>query len=67
MNADYDDGGWEHNRGYARGRGRGRGRGFRGRGRGGYNGPPADIQQDGGYYQEQPARGRGIILIYLLH
>ncbi|KAF8030366.1 hypothetical protein BT93_E2720 [Corymbia citriodora subsp. variegata] len=59
MNADYDDGGWENNRGYPRGRGRGRGRGFRGRGRGGYNGPQADIQQDGGYYQEPPARGRG--------
>ncbi|KAI4366289.1 hypothetical protein MLD38_022182 [Melastoma candidum] len=59
MNNDYDDG-WDHNQGYASGRGRGRGRGFRGRGRGGYNGPRAEDQQDGEYYEEQhPAQGRG--------
>ncbi|KAF7140784.1 hypothetical protein RHSIM_Rhsim06G0013500 [Rhododendron simsii] len=67
--AEYDDGGWDGNRGYARGRGRGRGRNFRGRGRGGYNGPQIDMQQDAsgynqeapaqGYNEEAPARGRG--------
>ncbi|XAR64219.1 hypothetical protein NMG60_11024478 [Bertholletia excelsa] len=57
---EYEDGGWDRNRGYARGRGRGRGRGFRGRGRGGYNGPQIDTQQDaGGYNQEAPPQGRG--------
>lgn len=68
--AEYDDGGWDGDRGYARGRGRGRGRNFRGRGRGGYNGPQFDMQQDArgynqeaparGYDQEAPAQGRGI-------
>ncbi|KAK7280777.1 hypothetical protein RJT34_25844 [Clitoria ternatea] len=58
--ADYEDGGWDRNRGGARGRGRGRGRGFRGRGRGGYYGPYVDMQQDGGYNQDVPqGRGRG--------
>ncbi|GMP44620.1 hypothetical protein CsSME_00013476 [Camellia sinensis var. sinensis] len=57
---EYEDGGWDRNRGYARGRGRGRGRNFRGRGRGGYNGPQIDNQQDAGHYnQEGPAPGRG--------
>ncbi|CAI9117032.1 OLC1v1018343C1 [Oldenlandia corymbosa var. corymbosa] len=60
---EYEDGGWENNRGYGRGRGRGRGRNFRGRGRGGYNGPHVDNQEDaGGYNQEPPfqgGRGRG--------
>lgn len=59
VNHEYDDGGWDHNQGYARVRGRGRGRGFRGRGRGGYNGPYADTQQDRGYNQEPPAQNRG--------
>ncbi|XP_065881170.1 uncharacterized protein [Euphorbia lathyris] len=57
--AEYEDGGWDRSRGYGRGRGRGRGRGFRGRGRGGYNGPHADMQQDGGYNYDAPAQGRG--------
>lgn len=58
--AEYDNGGWEGNRGYARGRGRGRGRNFRGRGRGGFNGPAVDTQYDaGGYNQEAPFQGRG--------
>lgn len=60
---EYEDGGWERNRGYpTRGRGRGRARNLRGRGRGGYNGPQVDnTQQDaGGYYkQEAPFQGRG--------
>ncbi|XP_057974266.1 uncharacterized protein LOC131162119 [Malania oleifera] len=57
---EYEDGGWDRNRGYARGRGRSRGRSFRGRGRGGYNGPMVDMQQDaGGYYQDAPVQGRG--------
>jgi len=56
---EYEDGGWDQNRGYARGRGRGRGRSFRGNGRG-YNGPQFDTYQDaGGYNQEAPVRGRG--------
>ncbi|KAI4321654.1 hypothetical protein MLD38_035012 [Melastoma candidum] len=59
VHAVYDDGGWDHNQGYARGRGRGRGRGFRGRGRGGYSGPPMDMHQDGDYNQEPPPPGRG--------
>ncbi|KAK4348972.1 hypothetical protein RND71_031727 [Anisodus tanguticus] len=60
MAAEYDDGGYDRNRGYGgRGRGRGRGRNFRGRERGGYNGP-RDAQQDGGFYnQEAPMQGRG--------
>ncbi|GMP44618.1 hypothetical protein CsSME_00013476 [Camellia sinensis var. sinensis] len=57
---EYEDGGWDRNRGYARGRGRGRGRNFRGRGRGGYNGPQIDNQQDAGHYnQEGRGHGRG--------
>ncbi|KDP36881.1 hypothetical protein JCGZ_08172 [Jatropha curcas] len=56
---EYEDGGWDRNRGPGRGRGRGRGRGFRGRGRGGYNGPRTDMQQDGGYNYDAPAPGRG--------
>ncbi|KAF2297973.1 hypothetical protein GH714_006802 [Hevea brasiliensis] len=56
----YEDGGWDRNRGHFRGRGRGRGRSFRGRGRGGYNGPHADMQQDGGYNYDAPAQGRGL-------
>ncbi|KAL8172113.1 hypothetical protein V2J09_023917 [Rumex salicifolius] len=62
MAAEFDDGGWDQNRGYARGRGRGRGRGFRGRGRGGYNydGPMINDQQNaGGYNGGAPPRGRG--------
>ncbi|KAJ1425129.1 DNA/RNA-binding protein Alba-like [Sesbania bispinosa] len=59
ISADYEDGGWDRNRGNPRGRGRGRGRGFRGRGRGGYN-AYIDMQQDGGYNQDAPqGRGRG--------
>ena len=62
VSAEHEDGGWDRNRGYARGRGRGRGRGSRGRG--GYNGPQIDRQQDGGYNYEAPiqgghSRGRG--------
>ncbi|KAL1542874.1 ribonuclease P protein subunit p25-like protein [Salvia divinorum] len=57
--AEYDDGGYERNRGYARGRGRGRGRSFRGRGRVGYNGPPGDAQHDAGNYNQEAPRGRG--------
>ncbi|KAK9740056.1 hypothetical protein RND81_03G007900 [Saponaria officinalis] len=62
---EYEDGGWDQNRGYPRGRGRGRGRSFRGRGRGGYgyNGPMDDSQHyDGGYNRGPPGqggRGRG--------
>ncbi|KAM7256017.1 hypothetical protein ACFE04_011758 [Oxalis oulophora] len=57
---EYEDGGYDRNRGYPRGRGRGGGRGFRGRGRGGYGGPHIDEQQDGGdYNNEAPYRGRG--------
>ncbi|KAK6118925.1 hypothetical protein DH2020_047333 [Rehmannia glutinosa] len=53
--AEFDDGGYERNRGYARGRGRGRGRNFRGRGRGGYYGPQFDTPHDTeGYNQEAP-------------
>ncbi|XP_043809572.1 ribonuclease P protein subunit p25-like protein isoform X2 [Manihot esculenta] len=55
---EYEDGGWDRNRGHFRGRGRGRGRSFRGRGRGGYNGPYADMLQDGGYNYDPPAQGR---------
>ncbi|KAL6995901.1 ribonuclease P [Sarracenia purpurea var. burkii] len=58
VNDEYEDGGWDRNRGYSRGRGRGRY--FRGRGRGGYNGPQVDTQQDArGYNQEVPAQSRG--------
>ncbi|GFY95804.1 alba DNA/RNA-binding protein [Actinidia rufa] len=59
--AEYEDGGWDRNRGYARGRGRGRGLYYRGHGRGGYNGPHVDNQPDAeGYNQEAPpAQGRG--------
>ncbi|KAK9026204.1 hypothetical protein V6N11_039049 [Hibiscus sabdariffa] len=60
VSAEYEDGGWDRTRGYARGRGRGRGRAFRGRGRGGYNGPQFDRQQDDGYnYEAPPQGGRG--------
>ncbi|KAF7817666.1 ribonuclease P protein subunit p25-like protein [Senna tora] len=59
ISTDYEDGGWDHNRGNFRGRGRGRGRSFRGRGRGGYSGPPVGMQQDGGYNQDEPLQGRG--------
>ncbi|KAL3641021.1 hypothetical protein CASFOL_015989 [Castilleja foliolosa] len=56
--AEYDDGGYERNRGFPRGRGRGRGRNFRGRGRGGYNGPPQmDAQHDEGGYNQDAPRG----------
>lgn len=61
--SEYEDGGWDMHRNNARGRGprgRGRGRSFRGRGRGGYNGTPADVQQDGGYNHEAPYQGRGM-------
>ena len=55
---EYDDGGYDRSGGDFRGRGRGgRGRSFRGRGRGGYNGPQADFQQDGGYNEEAPPQG----------
>ncbi|OAY50533.1 ribonuclease P protein subunit p25-like protein [Manihot esculenta] len=61
--AEYEDGGWDRNRGPNRGRGRGRGFSSRGRGRGGNNGPRSDMQQDGGYSYDAPAqssgRGRG--------
>ncbi|XP_073120194.1 uncharacterized protein [Henckelia pumila] len=58
---EYDDGGYEQNRGYARGnwRGRGRVRNFRGRGRGGYNGFQVDNQYDAGGYNQEVPRGRG--------
>lgn len=64
VSGEYEDGGYDRNRGYPRGRARGRGHAFRGRGRGGYNGPQVDMQQnaDGYYYQEAPGReapGRG--------
>ncbi|XP_039049180.1 ribonuclease P protein subunit p25-like protein isoform X1 [Hibiscus syriacus] len=62
VSAEYEDGGWDRNPGYARGRGRGRGRGSRGRGRGGYNGLQVDRLEDGGFNQEAPpqgGRGRG--------
>ncbi|KAL0347469.1 UNVERIFIED_CONTAM: hypothetical protein Scaly_1762900 [Sesamum calycinum] len=59
VSADYEDGGYERNRGYARGRGRGRGRSFRGRERGGYNGPQLDVQHDAGGYNQEAPRGRG--------
>ncbi|XP_054817940.1 uncharacterized protein LOC129317630 [Prosopis cineraria] len=59
ISTDYEDGGWDRNRGNVRGRGRGRGRGFRGRGRGGYNDSLVDMQQDGGYSQDAPFHGRG--------
>ncbi|KAL9172857.1 hypothetical protein ABFS82_03G074300 [Erythranthe guttata] len=55
---EYEEGGYERNRGYPRGgRGRGRGRSFRGRGRGGFNGPPMDANQDGGAYNQDAPRG----------
>ncbi|PPD71641.1 hypothetical protein GOBAR_DD31471 [Gossypium barbadense] len=62
VSAEYDDGGWDHNHGYASGRGRGRGRGSQGSGRGGYNGPQVGRLEDGGYNYEalpQGSRGRG--------
>lgn len=62
MSSEYDDGGWDQNRGYPRGRVRGRGRGSRGRGRGGYNynGPLVETQQNmGGYNRGPPVQGRG--------
>lgn len=74
----YEDGGWDQNRGYARGRGRGRGRGFRGRGRGGYNyngpiqnaGPYSGgyereppVQNEGGYERDPSVQNRGIAYI----
>lgn len=63
--AEYDDGGYERNRGYARGgRGRGRGRGFRGRGRGGFNGPQVDAQYDAGGYNQEAPRGTSIIWLF---
>ena len=72
MSAEYDDGGWDQNRGYPRGRGRGRGRGSRGRGRGGYyyNGPLVETQQNmGGYNRGPPGQGRGNLSfnLVLLH
>ncbi|XP_073023699.1 uncharacterized protein [Primulina eburnea] len=57
--SEYDDGGYERNRGYFRGRGRGRGYGYRGRGRGGYNGPQVDNQYNAGGYDQEAPRGRG--------
>ncbi|XP_073286028.1 uncharacterized protein [Primulina huaijiensis] len=57
--AEYEDGGYERNRGYFRGRGRGRGYGYRGRGRGGYNGPQVDNQYNAGGYDQEAPRGRG--------
>ncbi|KAK8678353.1 hypothetical protein V6N13_143857 [Hibiscus sabdariffa] len=60
VSTEYEDGGWDRNRGYGRGRGRGRGRGSRGRGRGGYNEPQVDSLEDGGYsYEAPPQGGRG--------
>ncbi|GAB4828374.1 hypothetical protein Ancab_035372 [Ancistrocladus abbreviatus] len=60
LSADYEDGGWDQNRGYGRGGVRGRGRGSRGRGRGGYgyNGPLFNSQQNAGYNRGR-GRGRG--------
>ncbi|KAG8494301.1 hypothetical protein CXB51_011659 [Gossypium anomalum] len=62
VSAEYDDGGWDRNHGYASGRGRGRGRGSQGSGRGGYNGPQVGRLDDGGYNYgalPQGSRGRG--------
>ncbi|KAL6493008.1 hypothetical protein OROGR_032767 [Orobanche gracilis] len=53
---EYEDGGYDRNRGYGRGRGRVRGGNFRGRGRGGYNGPQMDAQQDAGDYNQEAPR-----------
>ncbi|KAL6504786.1 hypothetical protein OROHE_023544 [Orobanche hederae] len=53
--AEFEDGGYEQDHGYASGRGRGRGRNFRGRGRGGYySGPRFDNRHDNtdGYNKE---------------
>ncbi|KZV16541.1 hypothetical protein F511_11373 [Dorcoceras hygrometricum] len=55
--AEYEDGGYERNRGYSRGRGRGRGYGYRGRGRGGYGGPQVDNQYNAGGYDQEAPRG----------
>ncbi|MBA0745726.1 hypothetical protein Gogos_008290 [Gossypium gossypioides] len=60
VSAEYDNGGWDRNHGYASGRGRGRGRGSRGSGRGGYNGPQVGRLEDGGYnYEALPQGSRG--------
>ncbi|XP_057516094.1 glycine-rich cell wall structural protein 2-like [Amaranthus tricolor] len=62
MSTEYEDGGWDQNRGYSRGRGRGRGRGIRGHGRGGYsyNSSMVDPQENaGGYIRGPPFPGRG--------
>ncbi|TYJ34846.1 hypothetical protein E1A91_A05G196500v1 [Gossypium mustelinum] len=64
VSAEYDDGGWDRNHGYASGRGRGRGHGSQGSGRGGYNGPQVGRLEDGGHnYEALPQgsrrRGRG--------
>ncbi|KAL3627817.1 hypothetical protein CASFOL_028232 [Castilleja foliolosa] len=65
--AEFEDGGYEQNHGYARGRGRGRSRNFRSRGREGYyGGPQFDAQGDTeGYNQEAPreavAEGGGLV------
>ncbi|KAL6504787.1 hypothetical protein OROHE_023545 [Orobanche hederae] len=59
--AEFEDGGYEQDHGYASSRGRGRGGNFRGRVRGGYySGPRFDTQRDStnGYNQQAP-RGRG--------
>lgn len=72
MSDEYEDGGWDQNRGYSRGRGRGRGRGFRGHGRGGYsyNSPMVDPQENaGGYNRGPPFPGRGkhsLLFVYLM-
>ncbi|KAG8377970.1 hypothetical protein BUALT_Bualt08G0089200 [Buddleja alternifolia] len=59
---EYEDGGYEQDRGYARGRGRGRGRSFRGAGRGGYNGPQMDTQYDAGGYNQVVPRGTASLI-----
>ncbi|XP_047322136.1 ribonuclease P protein subunit p25-like protein [Impatiens glandulifera] len=55
---EYEEGGWDRNRGFARGRGRGRGRGFRGRGRGGGGYDGGQFDNNNQYDQEQ-GHGRG--------
>ncbi|KAG4200006.1 hypothetical protein ERO13_A05G184000v2 [Gossypium hirsutum] len=59
VSAEYDDGGWDRNHGYASGRGRGRGHGSQGSGRGGYNGPQVGRLEDGGHNYEALPQGRG--------
>lgn len=53
--SEYEDEGYERNRGYSRGAGRGRGRNFRNRFRGGYSNPSMEPLNDAeGHNQEAP-------------